>query len=167
MLSQKQCYHSWWAQSWPAADPSWSWLGSALLDIGEASGIFLEKPAHRDPATKPSHAKAMHMLIGISVLHNSSLFDPVSALFFFAWQWKFTGLNFKWKHQKKIKTRLKMTEEKKSIWKNLYINVYRGCSIPTPLFVQDGLTVRKLSNTAVRGQIFSQKGQDNHVSSEK
>lgn len=24
----------------------------------------------------------MHMLIGISVLHNSSLFDPVSALFF-------------------------------------------------------------------------------------
>lgn len=53
------------------------------MDIGKASGSFLEEPPHTDPATRPGHAKAIPMLIGIRVLHNYLLIDPISALFLF------------------------------------------------------------------------------------
>lgn len=42
-------------------------------------------------------------------------------------------------------------------WQNLYTNLYRGCSIPTPLFVQNGLTVRKLVILQSEGKFFTER----------
>jgi len=44
ILSQRHYHHHRWAQPWPEAGPSWSWLALAPLDIGEASSSFSQKP---------------------------------------------------------------------------------------------------------------------------
>lgn len=44
MLRQRHYHCCWWAQPCPAASLSWSQLAFALLDMGEASSSFSQKP---------------------------------------------------------------------------------------------------------------------------
>lgn len=56
--------HHWWAQPWPVAGPSWSWLALALLDIGEPlSSFFTETTPVALPLSKPCHANPIYPYI--------------------------------------------------------------------------------------------------------
>jgi len=43
-LSYGYYYHCWWGRPWPAVDPSWSQPALAILDTGEDSSSFSQKP---------------------------------------------------------------------------------------------------------------------------
>ena len=55
MLSERTYQHHWWGQPLPAAGVSWSWLALVLLNMGETSSSFSQKPPlylPSPPATK-------------------------------------------------------------------------------------------------------------------
>lgn len=44
VFSQRCYHHHCLSQPWPAACPSWTWLSLALMETGEASSSFSQKP---------------------------------------------------------------------------------------------------------------------------
>jgi len=56
-LPQRHYHCHRWARPWPTVGPSWSQLALALLDVGEASSSFSQKPSLQPPhLLKPCHA---------------------------------------------------------------------------------------------------------------
>lgn len=60
VVSQRCHRHDRWAWPWPALGPSCSWLGLNLLDTGDASCSFSQKPRYSIPAVKSIATQTQH-----------------------------------------------------------------------------------------------------------
>lgn len=61
LLSNRSYHYCWWTWPMPAADPSWSWLALAFLDMGEACDSFSQSHPGELMLLKPAHANSINM----------------------------------------------------------------------------------------------------------